>query len=74
GDNNQTGTEQPAAPAPGNDQVLENNVSVPEPAPSPGMLPRTGRGLDQLTKFGAIMLFLGGIAVMSGRRRRDQQA
>ena len=73
GNNNQTGTEQPAAPAPSND-VLENNVTVPQPAPSPGTLPRTGRGLDQVAKFGAIMLFLGGIAVMTGRRRRDQQA
>ena len=75
GDNDQTGTEQPAAPAPAPaDDVLENHVTVPQPEAAPGQLPRTGRGLDELTKFGAILLFLGGIAVMTGRRRRDQKA
>jgi uncharacterized repeat protein (TIGR01451 family) len=70
GNNNQTGTEQPAAPAPADD-VLENHVAVPPPS---GQLPRTGRGLDQVTKVGAALLFLGGLAVMTGRRRKDRKA
>jgi uncharacterized repeat protein (TIGR01451 family) len=75
GNNNQTGTEQPAAPAPvPSNDVLENDVIIPQPESRPGTLPRTGRGLDQLTLLGGMMLFFGGMAVRFGRRRGEQNA
>lgn len=79
GTNGQTGTEQPAAPAPApSNDVLDNDVTVPQPDPARpapgGELPRTGRGLDQLTLLGGVMLFFGGMAVRFGRRRGEQNA
>jgi hypothetical protein len=81
GINNQTGTQQPAAPAPqpaiGNN-VVENNVAVAQPDPAAPValdqLPRTGQGLDRVTMFGGLMLIVGGLTVMVGRRRKAHKA
>jgi LPXTG-motif cell wall-anchored protein len=70
----QTGTQQPAAPAP----VVENNVTTSQPNPAEPVvldqLPRTGQGLDRITMLGGMMLILGGLTVIFSRRRKAHKA
>ncbi|HEY3239073.1 MAG TPA: LPXTG cell wall anchor domain-containing protein, partial [Acidimicrobiia bacterium] len=76
GTNDQIGTQQPAAPAPR--PVVENNVTTRQPDPAAPValdqLPRTGQSLDRVTMLGGLMLILGGVAVMAGRRRKEHKA
>ncbi len=81
GTNDQTGTQAPAAPAPqpaiGNN-VVENNVTVAQPDPAAPValdqLPRTGQGIERMTMLGGLLMIVGGMAVMAGRRRREHKA
>ena len=69
--NNEVPSVQPAPQA-----VSPEAVSPPQPAEPIALeqLPRTGNGLDRVTMFGGLMLLAGGMAVMTGRRRKAHKA